>query len=188
MPRTTSPVKLAELRGGGWRQVPTVSGVYWWYFPTAMLQHFKIVDFCSLDQLNLRVSPNGDVCLYHGLAKSLLERVKWHAAQKLTMKNLQSGYLSTFRLSLLALNHFDYTAGSDRIDAFFDELSISWQTSETRQDAEELERAELAGDHHYPLNIAGNSRGELQGFIRHLKSERSGYKRRYLSTRLEHGA
>ncbi|HEU4634921.1 MAG TPA: hypothetical protein VFS41_02000 [Edaphobacter sp.] len=176
-----TPVSLSVLRRNGWRGVPSDPGVYWWYFPVANLQHLKINDFCSPSELTLRVAPDGKVCLYHGLANNLAERVRWHAAQKLTLNNLQSGYLSTFRLTLLVLNQFDYRAGAESIDAFFDELSISWLPTKTRIEAENVERMELGGNFHYPLNIAGNSCPELRHFLRHLKAARSEYKHLYLS-------
>jgi hypothetical protein len=184
----TEPVSLSELREKGWRGVPADPGVYWWFFPATFLQHFKIADFCLIDHLNLRVAPDGKVCLYHGLAGSLVGRVKWHAAQKLTVNNLRSGYLSTFRLTLLALNGFDYSTGTEFIDAFFDSLSVSWQATETRQAAEKLERAELDGDYHYPLNIAGNSSAELRSFLSHLKLARREYKQFHLSRGQQLGA
>jgi len=112
------------------------------------------------------------------MANNLAERVEWHAAQKLTLKCLQSGFLSTFRFTLLALNDFDYLGGSSQIDDFFDSLSIGWQAANTRDEAEALERSELQGTYHYPLNIQGNRRPELVAFVRHLKSTRSAYKRR----------
>ncbi len=68
---------------------------------------------CDVAQLRLRVAPDGKVCLYHGMANNLAERVEWHAAQKLTLKCLQSGFLSTFRFTLLALNDFDYLSVLD---------------------------------------------------------------------------
>jgi hypothetical protein len=129
----------------------------------------------------LRTAPDGAVCLYQGMANNLAERVKWHAAQKLTLNNLRSGYLSTFRLTLLALNGFDYAMGAERVDRFFDELSISWQTTETRDEASIVERAGFEGPHHYPLNIAGNKSAELRSYTRHLKAIRSGYRRLFLS-------
>jgi hypothetical protein len=114
------------------------------------------------------------------MANNLAERVEWHAAQKLTLKSLQSGFLSTFRFTLLALNDFDYLGGSSQIDDFFDSLSISWQAASSRDEAEVLERSELQGTYHYPLNIQGNKRPELVAFVRHLKSARSSYKRRFV--------
>jgi hypothetical protein len=116
------------------------------------------------------------------MANNLAERVEWHAAQKLTLKCLQSGFLSTFRFTLLALNDFDYLGGSSQIDDFFDSLSIAWQAVDSRDEAEALERSELQGTYHYPLNIQGNSRLELVAFVRHLKSTRSAYKRRFMKS------
>jgi hypothetical protein len=116
------------------------------------------------------------------MANNLAERVEWHAAQKLTLKCLESGFLSTFRFSLLALNDFDYLGGSPQIDDFFDSLLISWLAARTRDEAEALERLELQGTYHYPLNIQGNRRPELVAFVRHLKSARSFYKRRFVKS------
>jgi hypothetical protein len=116
------------------------------------------------------------------MANNLAERVEWHAAQKLTLKCLGSGFLSTFRFTLLALNDFDYLCGSARIDDFFDSLSIAWQAATTRDEAKALERSELQGTYHYPLNIQGNRRPELVAFVRYLKSTRSAYKRRFVKS------
>src|SRR5262245_65943051 len=88
--------------------------------------------------------------------------------------------LSTFRFTLLALNEFNYLEGTQHIDGFFDDLSVSWQAASTRGEAEALERAELRGAYHYPLNIQGNRRVELFKYVRHLKSARNAYKRRYV--------
>jgi hypothetical protein len=164
----------------GWSSVPSSPGVYWWYFPPISLERLRIADLCDVAGLRLRLAPDGNVCLYHGMANNLAERVKWHAAQKLTLSCLQSGFLSTFRLTLLAVNDFDFVQGSQQIDELFDGLSVSWQAAGSREEAEALERAELDGAYHYPLNIQGNRRAELIRYIRHLKSARSAYKRRYL--------
>src|SRR4029077_12307545 len=122
------------------------------------IDHLRVAELCDVARLRLRRAPDGKVCLYHGMAKNLAERVEWHAAQKLTLKCLQSGFLSTFRLTLLALNGFDYLGGSTQIDGFFDSLSIGWQAANSRDEAETLERSELQGTYHYPLNIQGNRR------------------------------
>ena len=126
-----------------------------------------------MGQLRLRVAPDGKVCLYHGMANNLAERNKWHAAQKLSPKCLRSDFLSTFRFTLLALNDFEYLGGSTQIDGYFDSISVSWQAANTRDEAESLERSELQGTYHYPLNIQGNRRPELVGWVRHLKATRS---------------
>jgi hypothetical protein len=115
------------------------------------------------------------------MANDLAERVEWHAAQRLTLSSLRSGFLSTFRFTLLALNDFDYLQGAGQIDGFFDGLSVAWFAATTREEAEEMERVELQGEYHYPLNIQGNRRPELRAFVRHLKSSRSAYKRRFVA-------
>jgi hypothetical protein len=119
------------------------------------------------------------------MANNLAERIEWHAAQRLTLKCLQSGFLSTFRFTLLALNDFDYLGGSNQIDDYFDTLSVSWQAANARDEAESLERSELQGTYHYPLNIQGNRRPEVAALVRHLKATRSSYKRRFLNSSAE---
>jgi hypothetical protein len=154
--------------------------VYWWYFPRTALNHLRIAELSDVAKLRLRYAPDAKVCLYHGMANNLAERVEWHAAQKLTLSCLRSGFLSTFRFTLLALNDFDYQQGAKEIDGFFDGLSVGWRVATTREEAEEMERVELQGEYHYPLNIQGNRRTELVAFVRHLKSTRSAYKRRFV--------
>lgn len=176
----TNPQPLSVLRANRWSGVPSSPGIYWWYFPKAELDRLRIAEFCEVAQLGLRRAPDGKVCLYHGMAKSLAQRVKWHAAQELTLSNLQSGFLSTFRFTLLALNDFDYLKGPEQIDGYFDSLSVSWQANKSREDAVAIEHAELQGIYHYPLNIQRNRRVEVVNYVRHLKSLRRAYKSRYV--------
>jgi hypothetical protein len=163
----TEPQPVSAFRVKAWSGIPSSPGVYWWYFPRTDLDRLQVAELCDVPRLQLRLAPDGKVCLYHGMANNLAERVEWHAAQKLTLKSLQSGFLSTFRFTLLALNDFDYLSGSSQIDDFFDRLSISWQATDSRDVAEALERNELQGAFHYPLNIQGNKRPELATFVRH---------------------
>lgn len=176
----TEPQLLSALRVTAWSELPSSPGVYWWYFPRTSLDYLRIAELSDVSNLRFRYTPDGKVCLYHGMANNLAERVEWHAAQKLTLSALRSGFLSTFRFTLLALNDFDYRQGAEQIDRFFDGLSVAWQASATRHEAEEMERAELQGDYHYPLNIRGNRQPELGAFLRHLKLTRSAYKRRFV--------
>ena len=178
----TEPQPLSVLRENSWSDVPSSPGVYWWYFAPTELDRLRVSELCDVDQLRLRVAPDGKVCLYHGMANNLAERIEWHAAQKLSLKCLQSGFLSTFRFTLLALNDFDYLGGSNQIDDYFDTLSVSWQAANARDEAESLERSELQGTYHYPLNIQGNRRPELVALVRHLKATRSFYKRRFVNS------
>lgn len=173
------PQPLSLLRSGSWSTIPTSPGVYWWYFPPSNLDLLRVRELCDVSQLKLRSTSDGKVCLYHGLANNLSQRIAWHAAQKLTHGTLTSGFLSTFRLSLLALNDFNYSNGAAQIDAHFDTLSVSWQPTRSREEAQTIEHAELRGDFHYPLNIQGNNRTELASFVRHLKSTRKAYKLRH---------
>ena len=172
---------LSALRAAAWTGIPSSPGVYWWYFPQTALDHLCIAELSDVSKLRLRHAPDGKICLYHGMANNLAERVQWHAAQKLTLSSLRSGFLSTFRFSLLALNGFDYLQGVQKIDEYFDGLSVAWRVATTRVEAEQMERAELQGEHHYPLNIQGNRRPELLVFVRHLKLSRSAYKRRFVA-------
>jgi GIY-YIG catalytic domain len=176
----TEPELLSSLRAKRWSGVPQTPGVYWWYFPRAELDRLRIGEYCELATLRLRYASDGKVCLYHGMANSLAERVEWHAAQKLTLRCIESGFLSTFRFTLLALNDFDYLSGSELIDRFIDSLSVSWQPAESRDAAEAMERAEFQGEFHYPLNIQDNRSAELAKYIRYLKSTRSAYRLRYV--------
>ena len=176
----TEPQLLSALRDSDWSGVPSSPGVYWWYFPMTSLERLRIAELCDVAKLRLRRTREGKVCLYHGMANNLAERIEWHAAQKLTVKYLQSGFLSTFRFTLLALNDFNYLEGAQEIDSFFDALSISWRVASTRGEAEAFEQAEFHGEYHYPLNIKGNRRPELIQYTRHLKSVRKAYKQRYV--------
>jgi GIY-YIG catalytic domain len=97
-----------------------------------------------------------------------------------TIAALQSLPVRARRFTLLALNEFNYLEGTQHIDGFFDDLSVSWQAASMRGEAEAFERAELRGAYHYPLNIQGNRRAELLKYVRHLKSARSAYKQRYV--------
>lgn len=172
----TKPQLLSSLRKSGWSNVPPLPGVYWWYFPPSALYQLRIADLCVVSRLQLRYARDGKVCLYHGMANNLAQRVEWHAAQSLTQSCLKSGFLSTFRLTLLALNGFQYLKGSSQIDTFFDCLAVSWQSTSTRKEAAKLEQTELHGAYHYPLNIQGNNRSELAQYLKHLKSVRSVYR------------
>lgn len=182
----TEPKAVSELRRLGWDSIPSSPGVYWWYFPQQEIKVLGIAELCNLDQLHLRSTSDGKVCLYHGMAKNLSQRIKWHAAQSLTSKQLQSGFLSTFRFSLLSLNNFDYFREEEKINKYFDKLAVGWRLTETRDEAKSMEENELCGKYHYPLNIQGNRRPELIQYIRHLKSIRSAYKRLILNSLEKH--
>ena len=173
---------LRALRAAAWRTIPEGPGVYWWYFPERCLEQFRIHELCAPTRLRLRRSPSGRVCLYHGRAKSLAERIQWHAAQKLSLGSLKSAFLSTFRLTLLVLNNFDYTRGANEIDTFMDSLEVDWRVFATEAEARGRESAELAGPFHYPLNIRDNRRPELAAFRKYLQGKRKAYRDLHLES------
>jgi hypothetical protein len=175
-----NPKLLALLRSTNWSDIPSSPGVYWWYFPREVLTRFQILEHCDSSKLRLQKTPNGKVCLYHGMAKNLAERIEWHAAQKLTLAYLKSGWLSTFRFTLLALNNLDFHDGSDSIDRFFDGLDVSWKEAGSRDEAVTMERNELKSKFHYPLNISGNPQPELKKYLQFLRITRRAYKQRSL--------
>ncbi len=176
-------MRVSDLRATRWSTLPAVPGVYWWYFPEAAVEQFQVAQWCNLAAIRLRRSDEGRVCLYHGMAKSLSQRIEWHAAQPLSLGALRSGFLSTFRLTLLAINDFNYLLGSLEIDRFMDGLDVVWQAHPSADAAAEHERKELAaGTFHYPLNIQANRHPELAAFVGHLKATRKAYKRRYLQS------
>jgi hypothetical protein len=176
-------MRVSDLRAARWGSLPADPGVYWWYFPESALEQFQIAKWCKPASLRLRWSEEGRVCLYHGMATSLRQRIQWHAAQALSISALRSGFLSTFRFTLLALNGFDYMAGTSGIDRFMDGLDVLWQTLPSVHAAKEQELRELATDtFHYPLNIQGNRHSELAGFVQRLKEIRKTYKQRFLES------
>jgi hypothetical protein len=105
----------------------------------------------------------------------------WHSAQKLTLSNLRSGFLSTFRLTLLALTQLPYdNKGAQKLNQFMDTLSVAWSPTKSYDDAEAIEFQELNGSFHYLLNISGNRCQELAKYREFLSGRRGAYKRRYL--------
>ena len=176
----TRPQSLSGLRRNGWRDVPTQSGIYWWYFPEICVKELGIRELCDLNALKLRRSTDGKVCLYVGVGSSLRQRTESHANQRLTASALKSRGLSTFRKTLLALNWIEYETGFNEINRFMDGLDVSWLETACKQSAEELEMTELQGEFHYPLNIQCNRRRELRTYTEFLKQRRKEYKDHFI--------
>ena len=154
--------------------------MYRWFFPPSALVRLRIVEFANVENLRLRRAPNGYLCLYHGMAKNLRERAQWHAEQKLTRSVLSSGFLSTFRFTLLALNDWEFDSGESEINEYFDDLLLEWNEAASREDAMQMERIEFESGFHFPLNIQGNRNSELSMFLHHLKGTRKSYRTRNL--------
>ena len=174
-------IRISELRKAKWFGTPECPGVYRWYFPPDAVNELRISEFTFQTSLHLMRAPNDFVCLYHGMANNLRERVQWHADQKLTRSALSSGFISTFRLSLLALNDFDFYSGDSEINRYFDDLLIDWTEVTSREEAKHLERLEFDSGFHFPLNIQGNPSSELAAFLKHLKRARKSFKARNLT-------
>lgn len=172
--------QISDLRRAKWIGIPKSPGVYRWYFPPSELRSLKVSEFTNESGLRLRQAPNNFICLYHGMANNLRERVQWHAEQKLTRSVLSSGFLSTFRFTLLALNDFDFFSGDNEINLYFDDLLLEWTEATSREEALQLERIEFTSGYHFPLNIQGNRSTELAAFLKHLKGTRKSFKNRNL--------
>lgn len=170
---------VRDLRRSGWDLIPTSPGVYCWFFPTTELDNLMVSQFTKIEDLRIFSARNGFKCLYHGLANNLRQRIEWHADQELTKSVLASGFLSTFRLSLLALNDFEYGSGNEIINEYLDELFVSWDVAKTRMDAAKRERERFQSGYHFPLNIQNNLSPELAKFHEFLKERRKSYKKMY---------
>lgn len=177
------PFRIDHLRARNWADIPTSAGAYRWYFPLDYLEILGVAAYCDLDRLNLHLTGDEMVGLYFGIASNLSQRVKWHSAQPLKLSALSSGFLSTYRFSLLALTEVDYSTGGDQINQFMDKLQVSWVQTSSKDEAKRIEDAELASKYHYPINIQGNHKPEVTQFVQYLKRTRRNYKRRYLEER-----
>ena len=171
---------VCELRSSGWNSTPKQSGIYWWFFDPSCLDLFGINEHCG-HPLKLRTNESEKLCLYVGIAKNLRQRIKWHAEQPLRQSALRSGFISTFRKTLLALNKIDYATGFEQINQFMDGLDLRWETTPSPELAKAIEAKELGGEYDFPLNIQGNKSTELKPFIRYLKQQRKEYKDRHLA-------
>ena len=175
------PCSIEHLRRSDFEGVPDGPGVYWWHFPYRHLELLGIARHCSPEALQLRPAGNGKICLYVGIAKSLRERIKWHAAQHVSQSALRSRWLSTLRFSIMALARLDYDSGDAEINRLMDELDVSWISTQGEPGAKTIESAELCGGFHFPLNIRDNHRLETARFVKHLQERRKVYRKQYLS-------
>jgi hypothetical protein len=98
----------------------------------------------------------------------LAERVAWHAEQDLTVSALRSGFLSTFLLSLLTLDEFEY-AISGSIASSIRCLSFG-HTRTLASKPRTSTWLNLSASSHCPLNIRHNRREELEQYRRFLSN------------------
>lgn len=167
---------VRELRMNSWKSVPTQCGVYWWYFPETFVEEFGVFDHCTCARDEFESLPSGELLLYVGVAKSLRQRTAWHAEQRLTQSSLRSGFLSTFRLSLLALCDFPYATAESYINEVFDELRVRWRSCENRTEADEIERQVIGSNTPLPINLRDNHDPRTESFRTRLSQLRKTYK------------
>jgi len=170
------------LRASRWKTIPTDPGVYWWYFPTTSLLDLHVDRYCRADRLNLLREEPDMVCLYHGIATNLSQRIAWHAEQRLDSGAIRSGFLSTFRFSLLSLLDVDYFGGDAEINRFFDTLCVRWEVCSSKAEAEAIEARNLSSGMDFPLNISGNHSPGTRDYVRFLKAQRKAYKAKVLQS------
>jgi len=180
----TNTYAVSNLRQTNWSTVPKGSGYYRWYFPEPSLRPLGLETLPQQAELKLHlIEHNGMLYygFYFGIAKSLRERVTWHSAQPLKRSALKSGFLSTFRFSLLALLDLEYSESGQRaLDDFMNHLFIEWTETSTKAEAEAVERAELRGELTYPINLQGNKTPGARAYVRDLKQKRKQYKAHWL--------
>lgn len=175
---------MKDLRTSKWKGLQEKPGIYWWYFPKRDAESLlsPLLSKSQIAALNLRQSNEGKLCLYCGMAGDLRGRARWHAAQGLTRSALDSRFLSTLRLTLLALTNLDYRKAEPQINDFIDRVTLEWTPFGTRVEAQHRESREFKSKFHYPLNIQSNVREELKDCVRTLKSIRREYRKRFLKS------
>jgi len=117
--------------------------------------------------------------IYTGIAvkDSIQNRLNWHINQHHTKSSVESGFLSTFRKtisSLVAGNQYDEDATNVLIDMLLVEycsLDYPIKSDKAKEDIEKIEDHEMANNY-LPLNIRGNKKPELRGFLNELKEAR----------------
>jgi hypothetical protein len=178
---------VSELRNSKWSKVPEIPGFYTWYFaPKVAKELLKNLDLDS-EKLLLHSLKSGHIALYCGIANNLKERLDWHSAQSLKPSALNSGFLSTLRLTLLSLSNFSYdaTETESQLNELLDSCLFKWESTTSKKVAEDLEQATLKSGC-YPLNLQHNHRPELSESKKKLGSCRKEYKARYVISNQHH--
>ena len=172
--------KVATLRKQAWNDVPTSPGVYLWYFPPKQTTEFLQKLDLEAGDLNLQ-SKGGKFPIYCGIAKNLRQRLAWHTSQRLSASALKSGYLSTLRLTLLALIDKPYFASETEIELneLLNNCLFEWRSTASKFIAETKEK-ELLTSGVFPLNIQKNAQPRLASSKRKLMKLRKSYKAKYL--------
>lgn len=117
--------------------------------------------------------------IYVGIAvkESIHNRLNWHIRQKHSNSSLESGYLSTFRLSLCSLLSLNYK-DEDLTNKFIDELYVEYypfdlkiRSKKAKNVIDEMEKREIVNNV-LPINIRDNKKDILKLFIKDLKNAR----------------
>lgn len=177
------PVKeIRKLIGSGQLPVENRPGIYIWWFKDSAAKSImgQLGLLKHMDRL-LAKKINGENCraLYFGIAggkSGLLGRIKWHVCQKHTESTVKSGYLSTLRQTLCAINGYDMSKGESITNAFIDgNCYWEWKYTESETDAETIEKNELRTNY-YPLNVKDNKTVDKDTILL-LKKLRALYKK-----------
>jgi hypothetical protein len=139
--------------------LPKESGVYFWYVNQKGAHQLGI----DINQCNKK---NEHYLVYIGLAKSIHQRLTWHAFDKHTPSTIKSGFLSTLRQTLSALLVGNMNDSESTINDFMEHNMVV--EFELRKDYIEYE-IELINRFNLPLNLKNN---KSNPFYKILKEKR----------------
>lgn len=138
--------------------IPQSPGVYcWWFEEEGAKALLKALPGVDLSKIQSRMVDNKRwLALYFGISKDLRRRICWHMTQHHSLSSVNSGYISTLRLSLSALLGLPATEAEEAVNSFMDQYCvIDYKPVENMDEAELIEKKELSTKL-YPLNITNN--------------------------------
>ena len=144
-------------------------GIYRWYMSKYLVNKLNVpIEGCQYDD-------KFGYLVYVGIAKSMRERLVWHATQKHLPSAVRSGFLSTLRqtLSGLAKAPMDDT---DTVNDIIDNMFVEFEYCASKDEALELEK-EYFKTTSLPLNIMGNK----HPFAKELKRLRKESKNKFMT-------
>ena len=126
--------------------LPSEGGVYFWYVTKEGAQQLGI-------NINKCFCKNNYYLVYIGLAKSIHQRLHWHAFDKHSISSIKSGFLSTLRQTLSALLVGNMNNAENIVNNFMnDNMVVDF---EVRPDYIEYEK-NLISYYDLPLNLRNN--------------------------------
>ena len=151
-------------------------GYYTWWFDAEGMQ----IILCPLEGVDdsriarRMIGGKEYFALYFGISKNLLERIKWHVAQRHDASSVKHGTISTLRHTLGALLGLPMIESENAVNNFIDtHCVLEYYNCATEDEAEARETATLQTGY-FPLNIAKN-RGVPKGIVNQLKQLRKQY-------------